>query len=127
MTAAPSSAPSPSLMPVLNAETQPPADNSEALCKSNNGSFFIHPETQGTLSSFVYDLEVDSFEYEVETVPETSVEDVLPGLEHAFIDRLLPDLFTSSCTMPATVRRLGEVSIVGLSSVPDDEITDRKF
>lgn len=92
-------------------------------CKSN-GSFFINKENDGTISSFVYDLDVLSFSYELEALPGTSVEDILPTLERAFVNRMLPMLFPSDCGNQGIIRRLEEVSIVGVSAVPDDEVTD---
>ena len=138
-TSAPTATMSPTIspVPVLDAETDAPGNStategnnstSNVLCKSNMGSFFLDPEDNGSLSSFVYDLDVLSFGYELEMKPGASAEDILPDLEHAIVDRLLPILFPNACTgTESRLRMLQLVPIVGISAVPDDETTDCKF
>jgi hypothetical protein len=115
---------SPTLLATL---TEAPSEDisSDVACKSNMGSFFLHPENE-TFSTFDYALDVLSFDYELETLPGVAAGEILPILERAFVDSILPLLFPTECTgqRKRAARLLQGASFVGVSAVPDDEILE---
>jgi hypothetical protein len=65
------------------------------------------------------------FKYELEYKPESSIDEVLPALERAILDKVLPTLFGGECEMRQLRRRL---QAVGASINPSDiEIVGCEF
>jgi hypothetical protein len=91
-----------------------------AMCQTVNGDFGVREGVRVGLP----------FNYELETVPLTSIErekEVLPALETAFNDFLLPFVFASECGSPSKPRLLFSIhsrrhmlQAVGISSQPKD-------
>lgn len=86
---------------------------SPIACASNQG-MFGEVEGDSTTVSFAYELEVSSEDVDIET-------EVLPELEQAIIDSILPEAFPDECGADGSKQQL---AIAGVSQDPMDSILE---
>lgn len=91
----------------------------------------MHPSPTGPRNCFVqpdgfYGSTGESqivvrFTYELETKAGTAAHDVLPSLEKAFSDAILPELFAEQCLSPyGNIVQQNPLDVTGVSTKPDD-------
>jgi hypothetical protein len=117
-----SNAPSavPSLTPSEAPSSVPSINPTKSDCESNDGIFGALP-SEDAIIGFSYEVEVNSI-MDTETIQQT----ILPSLENAIVDSILPALFKDQCDHSSRrlrlQRRLSEVK--GISKNPEDLIYD---
>ena len=90
--------------------TRPTAAPAEGACKTNENGVFGQVTSESIIVDFSYEVETSSGDVEIE---------IIPALEKAFNDQILPSLFGVECGVLAeSVLR----SALGVSARPDDSI-----
>jgi hypothetical protein len=119
---APSDAPSaePSFTPSGAPSSVPSISPSKADCESNDGSFGTFP-SEDAIIGFSYEVEVDSI-MDADTIQLT----IIPSLENAIVDSILPALFKDQCDHSSRRLRLQRrlSAVKGISNYPLDLVYD---
>lgn len=123
-TASPTGSPTakPSASPSFSPTASPSSSPTRADCESTNGIFGVVDEGVSVTVDFAYEVEVSLDEKGNETIQDN----ILPPLEKAIVDSILPIVFQEQCdrTNGRRLRSQRRLEVLGISQYPDDYIYD---
>ena len=90
------------------------------ICSSSDGIFGAVDDASDLVVGFSYELEVSGADQSDDSIQEN----IMPSLEKAIVDSILPTLFADQCGSTRRLRVSRRLEVVGISKYPDDYIYD---